>query len=111
MRKCAFFLLFFYASRALALTGQITVLEAPLFLKPDEKSKILEKIKNGQEMLFISEPDQNWSYVSVKIDESCIEGFVIAKNIIAKDDQDKSISVGSSSVSYTHLTLPTTPYV
>jgi hypothetical protein len=70
-----------------------------LFLKPDEKSKILEKIKNGQEMLFISEPDQNWSYVSVKIDESCIEGFVIAKNIIAKDDQDKSISVGSSLIS------------
>ena len=47
-------------------------------------------------MLFISEPNQNWSYVSVKIDESCIEGFVIAKNVIAKDDQDKSIEVGSS---------------
>lgn len=70
-----------------------------LFLKPDEKSKILEKIKKGQEMLFISEPNQNWSYVSVKVDESCIEGFVIAKNIIAKDDQDKSMSVGSSLIS------------
>ncbi len=70
-----------------------------LFLKPDEKSKILEKIKKEQEMLFISEPNQNWSYVSVKVDESCIEGFVIAKNIIAKDDQDKSISVGSSLIS------------
>ena len=70
-----------------------------LFLKPDEKSKILEKIKKEQEMLFISEPNQNWSYVSVKVDESCIEGFVIAKNIIAKDDQDKSMSVGSSLIS------------
>ena len=70
-----------------------------LFLNPDEKSKILGKIKKGQEMLFISEPNQNWSYVSVKVDESCIEGFVIAKNIIAKDDQDKSISVGSSLIS------------
>lgn len=70
-----------------------------LFLNPDEKSKILEKIKKGQEMLFISEPNQNWSYVSVKVDESCIEGFVIAKNIIAKDDQDKSMSVGSSLIS------------
>ena len=70
-----------------------------LFLKPDEKSKILEKIKKEQEMLFISEPNQNWSYVSVKVDESCIEGFVIAKNIIAKDDQDKSISVGPSLIS------------
>ena len=38
-------------------------------------------IKKGQEILFISEPNQNWSYVSVKIDESCVEGFVIAKNI------------------------------
>ena len=47
MRKCAFFLLFFYASRALALTGQITVLEAPLFLKPDEKSKILQYMRRG----------------------------------------------------------------
>lgn len=70
-----------------------------LFLKPDEKSKILEKIKKEQEILFISEPNQNWSYVSVKVDESCIEGFVIAKNIIAKDDQDKSMSVGSSLIS------------
>lgn len=70
-----------------------------LFLKPDEKSKILEKIKKEQEMLFISEPNQNWGYVSVKVDESCIEGFVIAKNIIAKDDQDKSMSVGSSLIS------------
>ena len=70
-----------------------------LFLKPDEKSKILEKIKKEQEMLFISEPNQNWSYVSVKVDESCIEGFVIAKNIITKDDQDKSMSVGSSLIS------------
>ena len=70
-----------------------------LFLNPDKKSKILEKIKKGQEMLFISEPNQNWSYVSVKVDESCIEGFVIAKNIIAKDDQDKSITVGPSLIS------------
>ena len=79
--------------------NHLTSKDTNLFLKPDAKSKVMEKIKKGQEILFISEPNQNWSYVSVKIGESCIEGFVIAKNIITKDDEDKSLSVGSSLIS------------
>ena len=79
--------------------NHLTSKDTNLFLKPDAKSKVMEKIKKGQEILFISEPNQNWSYVSVKIEESCIEGFVIAKNIITKDDEDKSLSVGSSLIS------------
>ena len=79
--------------------NHLTSKDTNLFLKPDAKSKVMEKIKKGQEILFISEPNQNWSYVSVKIEESCIEGFVIAKNIISKDDEDKSLSVGSSLIS------------
>ena len=70
-----------------------------LFLKPDSKSKVIEKVKKGQEMLFISEPSQKWSYVSVKIDESCIEGFVKAQSLVTKDDEDSTISVGSNLIS------------
>ena len=79
--------------------NHLTSKDSSLFLKPDAKSKVIEKIKKGQEILFISEPNKNWGYVSVKIDKSCIEGFVIAKNIITKDDEDKSLSVGSSLIS------------
>ena len=79
--------------------NHLTSKDTNLFLKPNAKSKVIEKVKKGQEILFISEPNQNWSYVSVKIGESCIEGFVIAKNIITKDDEDKSLSVGSSLIS------------
>ena len=73
--------------------------DSKLFLKPDSKSKVIEEIKKGQEILFISEPNQDWSYISVKIDESCIEGFLIAKNIITKDDEDRLLSVGPSLIS------------
>ncbi len=70
-----------------------------LFLKPDSKSKVLEKIKKGQEMIFISEVDKEWSYVTVKIEQSCIEGFIKAKSLMTKDGEDKSISVGSDLIS------------
>ena len=70
-----------------------------LFLKPDSKSKIIEKIKKGQEMLFISEPNLDWGYVSVKIGKSCIEGFIEAQSLITKDGEDSVIAVGSNLIS------------
>ena len=73
--------------------------KSKLFLKPDSKSKVLENIKKGQEMLFISEANKNWSYVSVRIDKSCKDGFLEAKNLVTKDGEDKVISVGSNLIS------------
>ena len=70
-----------------------------LFLKPDSKSKIIEKIKKGQEMLFISEPNLDWGYVSVKVGKKCIEGFIKAQSLITKSDEDSVIAVGSNLIS------------
>jgi len=70
-----------------------------LFLKPDSGSKIIGKIKKGQEILFISEPNLDWGYVSVKVDKSCIEGFIESQSLITKGGEDSVITVGSNLIS------------
>ena len=51
---------------------------AKVYKKPDAKSKVIAKVKKGDELLFFapSEKNKNWYYVKVRKDKNCAEGYI-----------------------------------
>lgn len=71
-----------------------------LYLEANKNSDIISDLDKNQEVLFISE-NKNWAYVSTKVSDECVEGFVESKLLIKKGGVDKVISVGDSLISIT----------
>ena len=72
-----------------------------VYQKPDDKSEVIANIKKNQELLFIatSQDDNNWSYVKVKEDTTCVDGYLRQEVLIKKLGEDTSIKVGPKLIS------------
>jgi hypothetical protein len=70
-----------------------------LFLKTDVKSKKLKAIKKNDNLLFISEASKGWGYVSIRTGNKCIEGYILSKFIVQKDEVDTTKKVGPELIS------------
>ena len=85
-------------------------------------------LNNVEDLISIEEPleisikfktKETWTQNIISItmrtpgnDEDLVRGFLFNEKIIEKNEYIEKIeSVGEYAVSYTHLTLPTTPYV
>jgi hypothetical protein len=69
---------------------------AKVYQKPSNKSKVVSNVKKGQEMLFIapSQENKSWYYVKIKKDTSCADGYIQQKFVIKKAGEDKVVKVG-----------------
>jgi hypothetical protein len=69
---------------------------AKVYQKPSNKSKVVSNVKKGQEMLFIapSQENKSWYYVKIKKDASCADGYIQQKFVIKKAGEDKVVKVG-----------------
>ena len=65
-----------------------------LHLEANDKSKVSSVIEKNQEMLFISEANKKWNYVTIKAQDKCIDGYIRAKYTVTKGDKDTVVSVG-----------------
>jgi len=65
-----------------------------LHLEANDKSKVSSVIEKNQEMLFISEANKKWNYVTIRAQDKCIDGYIRAKYTVTKGAKDTVVSVG-----------------
>ena len=65
-----------------------------LFLEAKDNSKVIAAIKKDQEILFISEANKYWNYITIRNEDKCITGYVKAIYTVKKGDKDTVVSVG-----------------
>jgi len=80
---------------------------AKIYQKPSSNSKVVAEVKKGQEMLYFSpaQNDPKWSYVKVKKDNSCADGYIKQKFVIKKESEDKVVKVGPKLIKITDPVL------
>ena len=80
---------------------------AKIYQKPSSNSKVVAEVKKGQEMLYFSpaQNDPKWSYVKVKKDNSCTDGYIKQKFVIKKESEDKVVKVGPKLIKITDPVL------
>ena len=65
-----------------------------IFLEAKDNSKVIAAIKKDQEILFISEANKYWNYITIRNEDKCITGYVKAIYTVKKGDKDTVVSVG-----------------
>ena len=65
-----------------------------LFLEAKDNSKVIAAIKKDQEMLFVSEANKNWNYITIRNEDKCITGYVKAIYTVKKGAKDTVVSAG-----------------
>ena len=65
-----------------------------LFLEAKDNSKVIAAIKKDQEILFISEANKNWNYITIRNEDKCITGYVKAIYTVKKGAKDTVVSAG-----------------
>ena len=80
---------------------------AKIYQKPSSNSKVVAEVKKGQELLFFApaQKDPKWSYVKVKKDSSCADGYIKQKFVIKKESEDKVVKVGPKLIKITDPVL------
>ena len=80
---------------------------AKIYQKPSSNSKVVAEVKKGQELLFFApaQKDPKWSYVKVKKDNSCADGYIKQKFVIKKESEDKVVKVGPKLIKITDPVL------
>lgn len=80
---------------------------AKIYQKPSSNSKVVTEVKKGQELLFFApaQKDPKWSYVKVKKDNSCADGYIKQKFVIKKESEDKVVKVGPKLIKITDPVL------
>jgi hypothetical protein len=65
-----------------------------IFLEAKDNSKVIAAIKKDQEILFISEANKNWNYITIRNEDKCITGYVKAIYTVKKGAKDTVVSAG-----------------
>ena len=80
---------------------------AKIYQKTSSNSKVVAEVKKGQELLFFApaQKDPKWSYVKVKKDNSCADGYIKQKFVIKKESEDKVVKVGPKLIKITDPVL------
>ena len=65
-----------------------------LFLEAKDNSKVIAAIKKDQEILFISEANKYWNYITIRNEDKCITGYVKAIYTVKKGAKDTVVSAG-----------------
>ena len=80
---------------------------AKIYQKPSSNSKVVAEVKKGQELLFFApaQKDPKWSYVKVKKDNNCADGYIKQKFVIKKESEDKVVKVGPKLIKITDPVL------
>tara|TARA_B100000579_G_C22723814_1_gene800762 strand:+ start:95 stop:955 length:861 start_codon:yes stop_codon:yes gene_type:complete len=80
---------------------------AKIYQKPSSNSKVVAEVKKSQELLFFApaQKDPKWSYVKVKKDNSCADGYIKQKFVIKKESEDKVVKVGPKLIKITDPVL------
>ena len=78
--------------------------KAAIYKLPNTESTKISNISKGQDLLFISPSSKNkkWNFVKIKKEKICADGFIQAKFVVKKDDEDKVIDVGPKLISITY---------
>ena len=69
--------------------------KSKVYRKPDAKSKIVEELNKGEELLFISPSSKNkkWYFVLTRKDNSCNSGYIAQKFVIKKEKDVGDIKI------------------
>ena len=80
---------------------------AKIYQKPSSNSKVVAEVKKGQELLYFApaQKDPKWSYVKVKREDSCADGYIKQKFVIKKEGEDKVVKVGTKLIKITEPVL------
>ena len=65
-----------------------------IFLEAKDNSKVIAAIKKDQEILFISEANKYWNYITIRNEDKCITGYVKAIYTVKKGAKDTVVSAG-----------------
>jgi hypothetical protein len=87
--------------------NHVAASNAKVYQKPSTNSQVMAEVKKGQELLFFApaQKDPKWSYVKVKREDSCADGYIKQKFVIKKEGEDKVVKVGPKLIKITEPVL------